>query len=149
MSVRVTSFPRPRVDYVAAEGLWDVLEDWPVQFSTFSLTIPGGYRSDLASIHRAVWPLVAPFELSIAAPLAHDFLYRYLGAPPPRLFTLDRPLTRAEVDHDVFLSIMSMEGVKAWRRTAAYNVVSLSGGLIWRRYEAAALLRAPLSWRLA
>ena len=41
-----------------------------------------GFRFDLASIPRVFWFLVSPFELSIAAPLLHDFLYAAKATRP-------------------------------------------------------------------
>lgn len=43
--------------------------------------MPERFRFDLASLPREAWPLIAPFELSIAAPLLRDYLYRSGGAP--------------------------------------------------------------------
>jgi hypothetical protein len=83
-----------------------LLEDWSV--------IPKGFRSDLASIPRCLWWLIAPFELSIQAPLLHDYLYK-------------RGRLRRRVVDRVFLGLMESEGVPRWRRNAAYLAVRLFG----------------------
>jgi hypothetical protein len=44
------------------------------------IQIPAGFVFDLASVPRVLWWLIAPFELSIVAPLIHDWLYRVEGA---------------------------------------------------------------------
>ena len=47
---------------------------------------------DLSSVPRAFWGLIAPFEVSIEAPLEHDFLYQHRGDPPAG--TIDLPARR-------------------------------------------------------
>jgi hypothetical protein len=48
----------------------------------YEFIIPPGYVFDLASIPRSIWWLIAPYELSILAPLLHDFVYGYKGLMP-------------------------------------------------------------------
>ena len=64
-------------------GHWVLEAPYRYDDGATRLTVPAGFAFDLASIPRLFWPLAAPFELSIAAPLLHDFLYRY-AAPRPR-----------------------------------------------------------------
>ena len=87
--------------------------------------IPVGFEFDLASIPRLLWPLIAPFELSIGAPLLHDYLYvnRGLGQ-----------FTRKQVDK-MFRKVMKDEGIWAWRRWPAYAAVRLLGFLAWRESD--------------
>jgi hypothetical protein len=94
------------------------------------ITIPAGFYFDLASIPRPLWWLMAPFELSLAAPLLHDFLYRYKGNPPNGAVVPRRTYTRAEADA-LFKDVMHREGVSRWRRTLAYAAVRAAGGLSW------------------
>lgn len=85
------------------------------------IVIPDGFSFDLASVPRALWSLIAPFELSILAPLVHDFLYR----------GNDERYSRAEAD-DLFRALMEREGVPWWRRWAAYAAVVRYGAEFWR-----------------
>ena len=96
-----------------------------------TITVPAGFRFDLSSVPRVFWSLIAPFELSIAAPLVHDFLYRHGGKPPEGSVAPPRAYTRAEADR-TFRAMMEAEGVSAWRRTAAYLAVRAFGGRAWR-----------------
>ena len=96
-----------------------------------AITVPAGFRFDLSSVPRVFWSLIAPFELSIAAPLAHDFLYRHGGQPPAGSIEPPRTYTRAEADR-LFLTIMQAEGVAPWRRIPAYLAVRLFGRSSWR-----------------
>lgn len=91
-----------------------------------AFVVPAGFVTDLASIPRALWNLVAPFELSIAAPIAHDWLYKHGGQ------LLDAaPYARAEADA-LFRSLMARAGITRAHRTAAYLAVRLFGGSSWR-----------------
>lgn len=85
------------------------------------IVIPDGFTFDLASVPRALWSLIAPFELSILAPLVHDFLYR----------GNDERYSRNEAD-DLFRDLMEREGVPWWRRWAAYAAVVRYGAEFWR-----------------
>lgn len=109
----------PRVDYLVREGCWITL----APFSYEDVHIPQGFRCDLSSVPRPLWWLVAPFELSVAAPLVHDFLYRRGGTLPDST----RRYTRKEVDQ-LFLQVMLEEGVNPWRARVAYHAVRLFGG---------------------
>jgi hypothetical protein len=86
------------------------------------IQVPEGFVFDLASIPRALWWLISPFELSIVAPLIHDYLYLH-GAK--------QGYTRRQSD-DLFLALMLGEGIAGWRRLAAWRAVRLFGGGSWR-----------------
>ena len=79
---------------------------------------------------RALWWLIAPFELSIAAPLLHDFLYFHGGQPPAGVVVPPRTYTRSDADR-VFREVMKAEGVPLWRRALGYVAVRLFGGDSW------------------
>jgi hypothetical protein len=108
----------PEVNYEVTTGLWVTI----TPFSYEDVNIPQGFHCDLSSVPRWLWSLIAPFELSIAAPLVHDFLYKSGGQLPDST----KRYTRAEVD-GLFLKIMKEEGVSFWRRYGAYNAVRLFG----------------------
>ena len=90
-----------------------------------TIVIPEGFRFDLASIPRLLWAMIAPFELSIAAPLVHDFLYRYGG-----MLASGQLLNRSEAD-TIFAELMEREGVPGWRRVLAYRAVRTFGRGSW------------------
>lgn len=95
-------------------------------FSAGSVEVPAGFEFDLASIPRPLWWLIAPFELSLAAPLVHDYLYRHGGVLPD-----GRRFTRADADR-LFLEIMRAERVPYWRRVLAFPAVRLFGWTGWK-----------------
>lgn len=104
---------------------WRLVEGYACRLKisgqTKEIRIHAGFVFDLASIPRIFWRLIAPFELSIAAPLVHDFLYR--GGCPGA--------TRAEADA-AFLDLMGRERVPLWRRRLAYLAVRVFGRFAWR-----------------
>lgn len=108
----------------ALDDNWVVTEDFHYSGHGVTLTIPRGFVTDLASIPRFLWRVIAPFELSLTAPVAHDLLYRSAG----QIQGLN--LTRTQVDQ-LFLDIMKDEGVSWWRRTLAYRGVRIGGGSSW------------------
>jgi hypothetical protein len=93
--------------------------------------VPAGFRFDLSTVPRALWWLIAPFELSVAAPLLHDFLYLHRGKPPAGSVKPPRTYTRAEADR-IFFEIMRAEGVSPWRRMLGYLAVRVFGRRDWR-----------------
>lgn len=124
----------PVITYVMdapARDRWVLVKPYTYVDGEHRIRIPAGFTFDLASVPRAVWSIIAPFELSIAAPLLHDFLYRHGGVPPQGTVTPYRTWTRAEADR-LFRDVMAREGVPGWRRWAAYSAVRAFGGGSWR-----------------
>ncbi len=90
-----------------------------------------GFEFDLASIPRIFWSIIASHELSLAAPLFHDLLYKRGGklhqgelAPTGRVFV------RSEVD-DLFLELMTKANVPTWKRYTAYLAVRGFASFAW------------------
>lgn len=102
-------------------GRWMLYESYEYRDGERVVRVRGGFRFDLASVPRALWWLIAPFELSIVAPLLHDWLY----------FTTGHGYSRKDAD-DLFRRVMKEEGVPAWRREAAYRAVRVFGRFAWR-----------------
>lgn len=110
---------------------WRLEADYTYHDGPTAITVPAGFRFDLSSVPRLLWWLIAPFELSIVAPLLHDFLYESGGRPPDVSVDPPRTYTRAEVDR-MFLEIMEAEDVAWWRRGLAYAAVRIFGRGAWR-----------------
>lgn len=113
-------------------GLWrldrDVQHTDPVLACT--LFVKKGYEFDLASVPRPIWPVIAPFELSILAPLFHDLVYEFRGVLPAELVSPFRTFSRQEAD-DLFLRLMILEEVSRWKRAMAYAAVRSAGWTYW------------------
>ncbi len=130
VAIAESSLPSPVVTYLVQERTWRLEVPYSYRDEAHHIHVPDRFEFDLASIPRPFWWLVAPFELSIAAPLLHDFLYRYQGDPPAG--SIDPPLSysRAEADR-LFRDFMESDGVWAWRRVAAYGAVRWFGSGAW------------------
>lgn len=116
------------------KGTWILNKEFDVTTTRdgYRFIIPEGFEFDLASVPRLFWWFIAPFELSIAAPLVHDYYYRNGGNPEPNSNEDENPeLTRAQVDL-VFRELMKGEGVSRFRRLIAFYGVRMFGGLSWR-----------------
>lgn len=131
-AVRVADsrLPPPVLTFVGGRH-WRLEADYAYHDGETVITVPAGFRFDLSSAPRAFWWLIAPFELSVVAPLVHDFLYLHAGTPPPASIEPPRTYSRAEADR-VFREAMEAEGVASWRRLLAYAATRAFGGGAWR-----------------
>ena len=110
-------------------GRWRLEVPYTYSDDGTAITVPAGFEFDLSSVPRPFWSLIAPFELSIVAPLVHDFLYRHGGKPPAGIDP-PRSYSRAAADR-MFLEIMEAESVPTWRRVLAYAATRVFGGRAW------------------
>ena len=130
--------PAPII-YDARRDVFCVFQDWTISFRGMTVTIPEGTESDLASIPRFLWWLMAPHELTIEAAIIHDVLYSHLGIIP-RLWVAGgeyRTFTRAESDA-ILSELADRFGAVDWRRRVAYSGVRVGGWRVWRQYQRAA-----------
>lgn len=117
----------PLLTYHVVRRRWRLAVTYVHEAPAFTLVIPAGFVFDLASVPRMVWWMIAPFELSIAAPLVHDFLYRYSG-----MLASGEVITRRVADR-LFWELMVRELVPGWRRVLSYIAVRLFGWMAWGR----------------
>lgn len=85
-----------------------------------TVVVPKGMRTDLASIPRPLWNLIAPFGRYEEAAVLHDFLYQHGGL----LFGLPKKLNRKEADA-LFKQVMLADDVnkrKAWLMWASVRI---------------------------
>jgi hypothetical protein len=125
-----SGLPAPIISYIEVERLWQLEEAYSYNHAGHRITVPATFRFDLASVPRLFWFLIAPFELSIAAPLIHDFLYEHKGDPPTGSMMPPKIYSRKEADR-VFRDIMEKEAVAGWRRLPAYWAVRWFGWPAW------------------
>lgn len=129
VAIAQSRLPPPILTYLG-RNRWRLEQAYDYRHGDTRIRVPKDFQFDLASIPRALWWLIAPFELSIVAPLIHDFLYRFRGNPPPGSITPSRTYSRAEAD-ELFETIMRQEEVPAWRRKAGFAAIRLFGGRRW------------------
>lgn len=102
------------------------------------VTIPSGYKTDLASVPRFAWFWLAPQGRHQYAALLHDFLYdqHHLGITRVRRIPerpdMDLPLTKAWADAK-FLEAMKRSQIGAVTRAVMYWAVRLFGGAAWNK----------------
>ncbi|MEM7247895.1 MAG: DUF1353 domain-containing protein [Acidobacteriota bacterium] len=113
---------------------WRLSQPYTVSTEKWKVQVPEGFEFDMASVPRMFWPLIAPFELSIAAPLIHDFAYHQGGRVKDGKITnleeADKTMSRFQADL-AFLELMEAEGVSFLRRVPAFLAVAVFGGLAW------------------
>lgn len=124
---------QPAVTYYPERKLWNLKADYSCQWEGHTLTVTAPFWFDLSSVPRGVWPLIAPFELGIRAPLFHDWLYRFGGDPPEEEGSIEPPRTyvRSQAD-ELFRQHMLEDGVPGWRVRLAYRAVRWFGSRAWR-----------------
>ena len=104
----------------------------------YIVTVPKGYITDMASVPRACWAFIAPFDVARAA-VVHDILYEKIKtqytAVHESAAAEEGPATKKEretyreiADH-VFLEGMnaSEPPVPSWKKYAAYWAVRVFG----------------------
>lgn len=125
-----TIFPPVWVTYSVQEKAWILLDAYRIPVAPgITLEVPEGFRFDLASIPRPLWWIIAPFELSLVAPLGHDYLYKN-GGKFTSVEGRDHEISRRAADK-LFRNLMEKEGVPDWRVKSAYRAVRWFGGGSW------------------
>lgn len=126
--------PNPAIKYIGHN--WVLNEDCVYTTNDdFTITAKKDFETDLASIPRIIWPLIASFELSVVAPVFHDLIYRSAGevAPPDgEVAPTSKVFTRKEAD-DIFLELMTRAKISYWKRNVAYLAVRSFAEHAWRK----------------
>ena len=112
--------------YHEGSGHWHVGHSFIVELDLgggiyIDYDVPEGYESDLASVPRIFWSIIAPFELGIKECIVHDKLYR------------ENFRDRKWCD-DFWLTTMRRKKVKKWKREWAYRLVRSFGWNSWRKH---------------
>ncbi|MEO1761811.1 MAG: DUF1353 domain-containing protein [Cyanobacteria bacterium J06629_18] len=149
-----SNFPRAKVSYSPVKNIWTLEEEYYYFDKTkqCQLILNKGFEFDLSSIPRVFWKIVAIHELSVEAPLIHDFMYMSKGGERnhyiqnkgmffcrKKIFrqilgsieSLENFYSRKEAD-DLFMKMMEEAGVCRWRRFCGYIGVRLFGGIHWK-----------------
>jgi hypothetical protein len=94
---------------------------------TGKITVPLGYITDLASVPRACWAFIAPFDVARPA-VVHDILYERVNAVRADISKKDFEECRLIADK-VFLQGMEATEplVKSWKKWSAYYAVRMFG----------------------
>lgn len=119
---------QPLLVYLVADDIWITADTYTDQ--EYRITVPANYETNLASIPRCLWSIIAPFELSEVAPLVHDYLYDHAGIPV-EICGETRIVKKREADK-IFRRIMKREGVPGWKRFAGYWAVRLFASGAWK-----------------
>ena len=130
IQIEASELSPPIISYNVEHKCWYLEEEYPYQDGENLIKVPKGFDFDLASIPRFLWWLIAPFELSISAPLLHDFVYVHRGDMPEASIVPVRIYNRKQADK-LFKRIMKQEGVSKWRMNAAYLAVRWFGKKAW------------------
>ena len=130
-SKAVDGVPDVKLTQKEVSKWWILVEECSYTTRDFTLVAPKDYETDLASIPRFLWSIIAPFELSLPAPLFHDLIYRRAGKMIQPQIDVPHDFTRKEAD-DIFLELMEKKKVPVWKRTLAYWAVRGLADFAWK-----------------
>lgn len=102
-------------------GVWVIAEE--IGFPTLrevAVVVPRGFRTDLGSVPRWLWPIIGPHELSAEACILHDFLCKHRGRVAENRWT-------SRETHRQFLADMLARDVPTWRALLAFSFVRTFG----------------------
>jgi hypothetical protein len=116
----ISTLPPVYVTYIPWRKMWKMVADYKVTYAGMTFEIPIDFEFDLSSVPRWLWPIVSSFELSIVAPLIHDYFFRFAGRPI--YHTPIKQVTRLQANQ-IFYDMMILEGVPKWKASAAYHAV--------------------------
>ena len=107
--------------------------------STGKITVPLGYVTDMASVPRACWAFIAPFDVARPA-VVHDVLYERINAVRDKVTSSQFKKLRAIADQVFFDAMGQTEPVVAsWKKYSAYWAVRAFG---WNAIKSS----APRTW---
>lgn len=132
-TLQTTTAPaaRPAVQFNTRTRCWTLVSAFDSTLEGRRVRIEPGFQFDLASVPRFLWWFMAPFELSIAASLMHDWLYRHGGCVTDTegaAFCVSR-----RVADRLFRRIMQDQEVDTWRIALAWCAVRVFGWAVWNR----------------
>ena len=100
---------------------WILHEDLVYKTSSFAITVPTGFKTDLASTPKVLWSILPPFGLYTNAAVLHDFMYS----------TQPAPFIRKDAD-DIFYHNLLGAGVIKVKALSMYYAVRMFGDSHWR-----------------
>lgn len=81
-----------------------------------TFTIPKGFKTDLASIPRIVWPILSPFHSSLIRPaIVHDWFYKN-----------SNEFAREDIDL-IFYHMLKNDGISKTKALIMYYAVRMFG----------------------
>jgi|TARA_B100001964_G_C14015103_1_gene501190 hypothetical protein len=96
------------------------------------ITVPKGYHTDLASIHRVAWSFIAPWDIARAS-IIHDVLMEAIRSDIDNLSKKQVNELRKNADKVLRDGMKQAEPkVPKWKQKACYRVVRMLGGLTLR-----------------
>ena len=96
------------------EHYFELVKDFKVDVLGYKITVPKGFRSDLASVPRIFWPIIPRHGRYTIAAIVHDYLCKSM-------------IINSDDTHFIFKILMRRYHVKPWRIKLMYKAVSWFG----------------------
>ena len=103
---------------------WTLAQDYVRETSIGTITVPAGFKTDLASVPNQVWRTFPKFSKWTGAAVVHDFLYR----------TQPDGISRSAADQ-IFRDLMKADGVTYGTVRLFYRMVVEFGGRAWDGHQ--------------
>lgn len=103
---------------------FEVVQEFCYIVIGYKITVPKGFKTDLASTPKFLWLTFPPFGKYTDAAIVHDYLYSK--------DCVYNAIDRAMADK-IFLELMKELGVPLWKRQAMYRAVRLFGNRYFRK----------------
>jgi len=100
---------------------WQLIAPFVFTVDGERFTVPAGFWTDFASIPRALWRIISPYDIG-KGPVPHDFGY-YTGLKGKAFWD------------SVLLACMEYEDVAGWKHQPVYQAVNWFGGWTWDNYR--------------
>ena len=109
-----------------------------VDANLYTICVPAGFKTDLASVPRFLWGKYPPFGSYTRAAIIHDYLYstRYFGKDSRKL--ADK----------IFREVMKLDKVPESTILQFYRSVRWWGWIVWGRHTKKSILEARQNIRL-
>lgn len=129
-------------------GKWELLEPLVYKGNRDRFMVPVGFKTDFASVPKALRSFVSRTGKHTKAAVLHDWLYwrrprvetdeqvslgasvAFADGPPPSSLPDHQPITRKDADR-LFRRAMKECGVGWFTRNAAYAAVRAGGWKVW------------------
>lgn len=108
---------------IVSDEYWELIEDFSYTINDkFTITVPKGFRTNLASSPRPLWFVISPSGKHNAAAVIHDWLYSEYN---------DTGINRTLADK-IFYKLMIECGVNKIKAKCMYWGVRRFGELFWK-----------------
>jgi len=111
----------PRIYWDIHCGCWRLAHEMRVRIHGYTITVPKGFETDLASVPPIFSAIISSFGNFNKSSILHDFLYENKG-----VLVDGTVLSRQECDR-IFFDVMVLDGTTIWQAVIMWAAVRCWG----------------------